>query len=953
MSRVKHVQTNFTAGELSPLLAGRGDLSKYSNGARGIENCIILPTGGARRRTGFRYIGATKDNGVACLIPFSFSTEQSYILEMGNQYMRVYKEGEAVYSPDEYTKLLLHMNGMDGSTVFKDDGYTGHGITANGDAQIDTSQYNLGDASGYFDGVGDYISIADHADWYMGLGKFTIDFWVRISEDVGANGGGIFTQRTDATHKVELLLLPLQGQVRFKLYNGTDIITLSGSVVGLSKNNWHHIAVIRGWDGDAIKWALCINGNAHAAYSDTVTWPDLTGNIEIGRYYNEDTTSQEYHNGWLDEFRISNIARWESPFNRHTIQYPNAGPGGGLGAVYELATPYLSGHLEGLKFEPSADTLYITHPAYPTYKLVRLDHNDWEIIQVAWRPAPSAERPVLPAVTLTPAATTGTGINFTTSAAYWLAGDVGRSLVYGTARAIITAITSTTIVVCDIISAFPDTDPIAASSWSLQGSPTGSVTPSGDKAGSIITLTSATNVWRAADIGKHVLIHGGSVHITGYTSATVVSGEVMYTLSAITATTVWSLEENVWTSSLGYPRAIGFFEQRLGLAGTHEYPQDIWGSSIDLYEDMSPGPNDDQAIYYRLPKYNPILWIETIKNVMLGTAGGIMSIGSRSADEPLSPTNVFATKESGYGSADIQPVTIGDTIIYVERLGVRIRELKYSFESGANGGYTATDMTVLADHITKGGISVLAYQQSPYSTVWGLRADGVLIGLTYLREHDVIAWHRHTTDGEFESIAVIPGDYDDELWAVVKRTVDSNTVRYIERLDPPFLEGAALSTAFFVDSGFTYSGDPATVITGLDHLEGEDVSVLADGLVITGHTVAGNEITLASAASLVHVGLPYNSDVDPVRVGSVEPGQIHRISQLRLRLDRCGLSVKMGVDSSHLRSIALASSGLFTGDKEIDFPGAFDEDGYTYVRQDLPLPMTLLAIMYELETTRE
>ena len=286
--RVASIQNVFNAGELSPKMAARTDFAKYHNGCETLKNFVPWRHGGAAKRPGTYYVADVKTHAKKVrLIPFEFSTTQAYMLEFGHEYMRVYMNQGQMTSVDAYTKLLLHMNGDDASTTFTDDGDTVHTVTANGNAQIDTSEKKFGTGAGLFDGTGDYITIPDHADGYMGTGEVTLDLRIRIPGAAGANGGGIFQQRTDATHKVELYLV--SQQVIFKLYDGANTLTLSGSMAGLSVNTWHNITVIRGWAGNANEWALCINGNAQDTDTLAITWGDFTGNLEIGRFYNEAT----------------------------------------------------------------------------------------------------------------------------------------------------------------------------------------------------------------------------------------------------------------------------------------------------------------------------------------------------------------------------------------------------------------------------------------------------------------------------------------------------------------------------------------------------------------------------------------------------------------------------------------------------------------------------------------
>jgi hypothetical protein len=309
-------------------------------------------------------------------------------------------------------------------------------------------------------------------------------------------------------------------------------------------------------------------------------------------------------------------------------------------------------------------------------------------------------------------------------------------------------------------------------------------------------------------------------------------------------------------------------------------------------------------------------------------------------------------------------VTFGNDIIFVQRLGKVLRNYYYRWDWDK---YIGEDISLMAEHLlNRGNITELAWQQTPHKICWAIRSDGYLLGLTLMPEHEVVGWHQHPptgTDAEFESIAVIEGAEEDELWAIVKRTVNSATVRYVERMKPLIAvdtgEGSsddwALTDSFFVDSGLTYRGSAATVISGLGHLEGEAVVALADGLVVTGLTVSSGAITLATAAEVIHIGLNYNADLETLdlviddREGTGQ-GLLKSIDNVILRLYR-SLNGQVGPDTSNLDSIPYDdSSNFYTGDtRDLSVYGGTKQNPVIYIRQNEPLPMSVLAIITETE----
>jgi hypothetical protein len=252
----------------------------------------------------------------------------------------------------------------------------------------------------------------------------------------------------------------------------------------------------------------------------------------------------------------------------------------------------------------------------------------------------------------------------------------------------------------------------------------------------------------------------------------------------------------------------------------------------------------------------------------------------------------------------------------------------------------------------------MAYQREPQSIVWCVRDDGVLLGLTYLKEQEVWAWHRHDTQGEFESIACITGSTRNELWAVVKRTVNGATVRYVERLSES-IPTSDVEDQTHLDSYLTYSGTAAATISGLSHLEGMAVNVLADGSVEKNKTVASGQITLSAPASLVHVGLSYTADLElpdvemQLQDGTAQ-GRLKKISNVILRLQDSrggkigttfdGTLDEIPYDNPTLLGVAIP---LFTGEKNVIVPGDFDTRGRIVIRQEDPLPLTILAVIRE------
>lgn len=563
--------------------------------------------------------------------------------------------------------------------------------------------------------------------------------------------------------------------------------------------------------------------------------------------------------------------------------------------LVEIVTPYLEADLFELQFTQSADVLYIAHKGYAPRTLSRLGAVSWSLDLFVSTFGPYLNLNPDAALTVNPSATTG-AITITASAPLFVATHIGALWRIGT----------------------------------------------GD----------------------------GYVQITGYTSSTLVNATVIETLSGTGATSDWS--EGAWSDVNGYPGAVAFYEQRLVWAGSTSDPQTIWGSVSDDYTNYLVGVNDADAFVYTIAskQVNAIQWISSGDVLAIGTAGGIHVASGATRESALTPTNVRFVQRTRYGCKQIEPITIANVALFVQRGGEKIRQLEYEFESES---YNTPDITILSEHITRGGLTQLAYQQDPDSIVWGVRADGQLIGMTFERDQQVFAWHRHVlggvsdaagSDAVVESVAVIPSasDVRDEVWVSVKRWINGAFVRHIELLTAGLAPDGDIQDAFFVDSGLTYSGAAATVLTGLDHLEGETVRVLSEGATHPDKVVSGGSITLDRSTTKAHIGLGYDGDTEllDIEAGSqtgTGQGKTKRISKVTLRLYQ-SVGVSIGRDANNLDRIPFRDSSdlmdtaipPYTGDKDVAFNGGYDTQVRIFIRQNQPLPLTILAVMPEVKT---
>jgi hypothetical protein len=433
-----------------------------------------------------------------------------------------------------------------------------------------------------------------------------------------------------------------------------------------------------------------------------------------------------------------------------------------------------------------------------------------------------------------------------------------------------------------------------------------------------------------------------------------------------------TINENNTPSLVGtdnYPSVVTFFEQRLVFAASNNNPQTLWFSKSADYLDFHTGTSDNDALIYTIAsnKVNAIRYLSATRILNIGTSGGEYVLTTTNGG-PVTPTSTVIRKYSNYGCIDSEVVQVADVTLFAQRGARKVREFRYIGEVDV-AGYAAPDITVLAEHLTEGGIQEFAFQQEPESIIWARRTDGTLLGLTYRREEEIVAWHKHVIGGAFnggqavvESIISLPTDSgEDELYMIVKRTINGTTKRYVEIMKA-FDFGGDTTAAFFVDSGLVYAGSATTSLSGLYHLEGETMSVLANGATHADKTVSGGGIDLDFSATSGAVGLGYTSEMQTLRLeaGSSDgtsQGKPKRIHDITIRFNET-VGAEVGTDSANADRIFFRDSSmnmdeavpLFTGDKEIEFAGGFTDGDRIYVRQSQPLPMTVLALYPRMNT---
>ena len=598
--------------------------------------------------------------------------------------------------------------------------------------------------------------------------------------------------------------------------------------------------------------------------------------------------------GRLIPFEFSTTQTYILEFGNQFIRiYKDQGQVQSGGSAVEVATPYLEAELFQIKFAQSADVMYITHPNHATRKLSRTSHTSWTLTEVNFTNGPFQDTNVS-TTTLTPSGTTGS-----------------------------------------------------------------------------VTITASASTFVSTDVNRLVRIGDGIAKITAFTSATVVTATTSTDFANTNASTDFSL--GAFSTTTGFPSCVTFFEQRLVFAGTTNQPQTIFFSKSGDYENMDANIGgtvaDDDAMIYTIAsnQVNAIRFMTATRTLIIGTAGGEFTVSGGGTDSAITPTNILIKKQSNHGAANVDAIAVGNATLFLQRAKRKIRELAYNFDVD---GYLAPDMTILAEHVTEGGITQMAYQQEPNQIIYAVRGDGELIGLTYQREQQVTAWHRHVFGGVFgsgkaicESVAVIPTDDTEyEVYVIIKRTINGATKRYIGVLNTFDFTTTDNTTFNFLDSQLSYSGSSTITLSGLSHLEGQTVSILADGATHPDKVVSSGAITLDRAVTKAKVGLSYSSILQTMRLDAgsqngTSQGKTKRIYEITIRLFE-SVGVEVGESLTNMERIPFRTSsdpmdqGIppFTGDKAVEFRGNYDTDGFIFVRQTQPLPLTILSLYPELQT---
>lgn len=576
------------------------------------------------------------------------------------------------------------------------------------------------------------------------------------------------------------------------------------------------------------------------------------------------------------------------------------------GVPYEVVTPYLEADLFDLHFVQSADVLTLVHPNYAPRELRRMGATNWTLGTINF--VSLLTTPAAPTVT-----PTGAG-----------------STVYTYA-----------------VSSVGDTG-LEESAASSGTNGTGNL---------LVTGQYMTITWASTGAARYN-VYKRDNGLYGYIGQT---DGLTFKDDNITANLGKTppIVNNAFNEAGYYPGAVSYFEQRRCFAGSINEPQNLRMTRSGTESNLSYSipVRDDDSINIRVAarEANTIRHIVPLSNLVLLTAAAEWRVTSVNSDA-ITPTSISVKPQSYVGANNVQPVIVNNNILYAASRGGHLREMAYSFQAG---GYITGDLSLRAPHLFDGlDIVDMAYSKAPQPLVWSVSSNGKLLGLTYVPEQQLGALHQHDTDGAFESCCVVAEGTIDVLYVVVKRTINGAVTRYVERMASRLLTQDP-ADAFFVDSGATYEGSAATVISGLSWLEGKTVSVLGDGAVFPKKVVTNGSITLEQACTKVQVGLPIIAEVQTLPLsaqlqdGSFGQGHVKNINKVWLRVFKssgvfAGPSIDRLVQFKQRTTEAYGvAPDLITNEIEIMLEPSWQAGGQIYVRQSDPLPLTLVSMTVE------
>ncbi len=580
--------------------------------------------------------------------------------------------------------------------------------------------------------------------------------------------------------------------------------------------------------------------------------------------------------------------------------------------LYVAPTPYNASELINLDYAQAFDTMYLTHEYYAPGKFVRSDHASWLYSTVVFGPAISAPANVSAVATVA-----------NTDAAN--GGD----------------------------SYFPQEYSYIVSGVNANGQESRGSTPDTASNDTELPRNFSTITWDALTGAIYYRIYkaheSGSYGFVGESESTSFVDDGFqpdYSDAPIEAF-------DPFDDTGDYPARVGFWEQRLWLGRTTNAPNGLWASRTADFENMDfarpQRENDSIAMSITTGEANTIEAIIPVDRLLIGTSDNVFALRGPNDDVLVPNPPPGAKRHIGRGISPLKPISVGEVAFYEPRVETGVRTLGYSFEVD---GYKSSDVSIFAPHLFEQyRIKRWAYQAEPYSILWTLRNDGIVLAFTWEAEQQVWGWTEMDFGGTVLDLVCIPEGQESRVYLVIERVINGATVRYVERMAKS--KWTDYKTTAHVDCARLFEFDaPTTEITGLQHLEGQLVSVLMDGYTTTA-TVLGGEITLPELASDVVVGLAYDAIVETLPLPEEPKKKI--TGEIYMEVVE-SFDIYAGRLDNELELVRTREEGeigspiLFTGIPEAVRPDqVVDREATIVVRQSSPYPFTLTALHYGVE----
>lgn len=624
------------------------------------------------------------------------------------------------------------------------------------------------------------------------------------------------------------------------------------------------------------------------------------------------------------------------------------------GVPYEISHPYSADDLEQLDFCQSADVLYIAGAGKEPMKLSRLGPEEFEIVALTLTEGPIDSGNTDKGSLVSASGSTGT-ITLTCNNPIFEAGHVGglfelEAKDFG-----------------DVKSWEPGIKDVANGTKVTWGGRVYRYTSLSQYTGTVPPVHEEGSEWDGIGAGTDTADHGpygglllylynryGLVRITEFISPNQVEGTVIKALAdSLTTTSSWRWAFGAFSDARGWPDTVGLWNDSLVLTKDAKGYAGVIGDYQNFARrDGSGDFQRDLAGTFNLPSAQKIVWQAADRLLLLGSESAEFTVERVQVQTGTPGPPVFEIKlHSTNGSRQTKPIQADGRMLFVQRAGRKLRELGYAISSDR---YLAPDMTRLADHIGAPGFIELVWQAEPERIAWAVLGDGTLAGMTYDPQQDVMGWFRRELGNglQVKSACRItdPEGKRDQLWLLAETEAGAHWVLRMEKL---WEFGDDQADAFFLDAGLSYDDAPATVLSGLDHLEGETVEILADGKPHPERVVEGGSVTLAYAASKVHIGLGFPSYFETLEPGGADAKtKIKRIPSLRMEVvETQGISVKvqeaslLPVETRTLADPMDEATPLYTGLIDLPTIGTYEQLGKVRIERTQPTPATVIALI--------